>query len=109
MTPIDIGPHPDAPQHYVEMKRPPSMTDSECGSLSIRRVATTGDMVSEPAQRVVRQDRDRGEPFYPCFMSEWMPTPEELERLNRGLPVRMLLVGNALPPASLWVRGDDEI
>lgn len=109
MIPSDIGPHPDAPQHYVEMKRPPSMTDDQCGSLTIRRVGATGDMLSEPAQRLVRQDYEDAPSIYPCFMSEWVPTPDELERLNAGQPVRMLLVGNSLPPASLWVRGTDEI
>lgn len=109
MTPLDIGPHPDAPQHYISMGRPPSMTDDQCGSLSVRRVAATGDVVCEPAVRVVRQEWENAPDLYPCFMSEWQPTPEELEFLNAGQPVRMLIVGNGLPPASLWVRGTDEI
>jgi hypothetical protein len=91
------------------MSRPPSMSDEQCGTLCIRRVAATGDMAAEPAQRLVRQEYEDGQSLYPCFMSEWQPTPEELSRLNAGQPVRMLIVGNGLPPASLWVRGTDEI
>lgn len=109
MIPTDIGPHPDAPNYYLTMGRPPSMTDEECGSLSVRRVAATGDMACEPAVRIVQQERDGGEPFYPCFMSEWRPTEDELVRLNKGEPVRMLVVGNNLPPVSMWVRGESEI
>lgn len=109
MIPVDIGPHPDAPNHYLTMRRPPSMTDEECGSLAIRLIAATGDMAAEPAARVVRQDREGGEPIYPCFMSEWRPTDDELLRLNKGEPVRVLVVGNGLPPMSLWVRGESEV
>jgi hypothetical protein len=109
MNPGDIGPHPDAPQHYITMGRPPSMTDEQCGSLSVRRIGATGDLVCEPAQRVVRQDYEDGQTLYPCFMSEWVPTDEEREQIAAGQPVRMLIVGNSLPPVSLWVRGTDEV
>lgn len=110
MTPIDIGPHPDAPEFYITMARPPSMTDEQCGSLTVRRVGATGDMLSEPAVRIVRQDyADGSPPVYPCYMSEWVPTPEELARINAGAPVRMLIVGGGLPPVSLWVREIGEI
>lgn len=108
MIPGDIGAHPDAPNHYVVMGRPPSMTDEQCGSLAVRRVGATGDMVCEPAARIVR-DREGEDCIYPCFLSEWIPTPEEIALINAGHPVRTLVVGNGLPPMSIWVRGTDEV
>lgn len=109
MIPADIGPHPDAPDHYIAMRRPEDWADEDCGTLTVRRVGATGDLLHEPAARVVRDDLPSGETLYPCFMSEWSPTQDELDRLNMGEPVRLLVCGNSLPPMSVWVRGQSEI
>lgn len=109
MKAIDIGPHPESPDLYFSFGKPPSWQDDDCGTLTVRRVATTGDILAEPATRIVNALLPSGETYYPAYMSEWEPTPEELERLNAGLPIRMLVSGNALPPVALWVRGEDEI
>lgn len=108
MIPADIGPHPDAPDYYLSMGKPPSMTDDECGSLCVRRVGATIDMIQEIPVRIV-SDGLPGERVYPAFMSEWFPTLEEKERIIAGYGVRMLIVGDNLPPSNLWVRGTDEV
>jgi hypothetical protein len=107
MTPIDIGPHPDAPEHYWPMGKPKNMTDEQCMTLMVRRVGATPDMIKETPVRIVNAGTEQE--AYPGFLSEWTPTPEELERLNAGYPVRMLIVGDGLPPSNLWVRGTDEL
>lgn len=109
MIPADIGPHPDAPDYYIRMGKPEDWDESDCGTLAVRRVGTTGDILFEPAVRIVRSDLPSGETIYPAFMSEWSPTPDELDRLNMGEPIRLLVSGNGLPPMALWVRGEDEV
>jgi hypothetical protein len=109
MIPSDIGAHPDAPDHYIRMGKPDDWDDADCGSLAVRRVATTGDILFEPAVRIVRSDLPSGESLYPAFMSEWVPSIEELALLNAGQPIRMLVSGNGLPPVALWVRSGDEV
>ena len=41
-------------------------------------------------------------------VSYWMPTPEELQRLNQGQAVRLSVIGHTHPPLLLGVDGDGE-
>lgn len=109
MQPVDIGPHPDAPEHYIRFGKPAEWSEQDCGTLCVRRVATTGDLLVEPAARLVRNILPSGEEIYPAYMSEWRPTQEEIDRIMKGEPIRMLISGNSLPPVSLWVREQDEV
>jgi len=47
--------------------------------------------------------RDMATAAGPAMMSLWEPTPAELERLNAGAKVSLLIVGNVHPPVSLGV------
>lgn len=38
-----------------------------------------------------------------AMISAWMPTPEELSRLNAGMPIHLWIYGNAHPVVSLTV------
>lgn len=109
MIAVDIGAHPDAPDYYIQMGKPADWSEEDCGTLAVRRVGVTGDILFEPPVRIVRSDLPSGESIYPAFMSEWVPTPDELDRLNMGEPVRLLVSGNNLPPMAVWVRGDTEV
>jgi hypothetical protein len=53
-----------------------------CGHLAIRDMDTTAG---------------------PAMMSLWEPTPDELERLNAGAKVSLLVVGTIHPPVSISV------
>ncbi len=109
MTPADIGPHPDAPTHYIRMGKPENWNEEDCGSLAVRRVGATGDILFEPAVRVCHTVLPSGETVYPAFMSEWEPSEEERARIAAGAPIRMLVSGNGLPPVALWAREDGEV
>lgn len=109
MIAIDVGAHPDAPDHYIRFGKPEDWSDEDCGTLAVRRVGVTGDILFEPAVRIVRSQLPSGEEIYPAFMSEWVPTQEERELLISGQPIRMLVSGNGLPPVALWVRAEDEL
>lgn len=109
MEAIDIGPHPQAPDHYIRMGKPADWNEEDCGSLAVRFVGVTGDILFEPATRIVRSELPSGEEIYPAYLSEWSPSQDELDRLNMGEPVRLLVSGTGLPPVALWVRGEDEI
>lgn len=39
----------------------------------------------------------------PCMVSAWKPTPEELEALNRGMPVLLWVYGAGHPPVAVGV------
>lgn len=42
-----------------------------------------------------------------AMVTAWRPTADELARLNAGAPVYLSLLGNAWPPANLWVGGEE--
>lgn len=44
-----------------------------------------------------------GEDGTPYMISAWRPTPEELERLNRGEYVQLSVMGNVPPPVKVEV------
>ena len=46
---------------------------------------------------------DPTNPAGPAMMSLWEPTPEEIERLNAGAPVSLLVIGTVHPPVSIGV------
>lgn len=115
MQPRDIGPHPDAPAHYFPMGKPKDWNEEDCGTLTVRRVGATGDMLAEPAARLVQNPLPSGEVIYPSFLMEWEPTPEERARMLSILMndwpfvIRQLIAGNGLPPTALWLRAEDEV
>jgi hypothetical protein len=39
----------------------------------------------------------------PCMTTAWLPTPDELERLNNGAAVHLRILGTAHPPVILEV------
>ena len=55
-----------------------------------------GDTVAD--LRVIRTEDGR-------FISAWMPTPDELVRLNAGEPVYLSVWGNVHPPVYVGVKG----
>ena len=65
------------------LRKPGNMTDEECHSLVIR----------------VGQDADG----YYLMQSAWLPSPDELKRLNAGAAVVLTLYGSQHPPVNLQV------
>lgn len=55
-----------------------------------------GDTVAD--LRVIRTEDGR-------FISAWLPTPDELVRLNAGEPVYLSVWGNGHPPVYVGVKG----
>lgn len=115
MIPTDIGPHPDAPDYYFPMGKPKDWDEADCGTLAVRRVGATGDLLHEPAARIVKDELPSGEVIYPSFLAEWEPTDEECNRILDCLMegqkprFRVLLAGNNLPPSRIWVKGAEEV
>lgn len=44
-----------------------------------------------------------GGPETRCMVTAWEPTPDELERLNKGASVHLVVLGTAHPPVMLEV------
>jgi len=107
MIPSDIGPHPEGPDgHYIVMRGPTSMGD-DCGDLSVRLNLVT-ELPADPLSvRRTISEGDNG----PClgFCAEWLPTERELALLNAGHPIRVNILGEGLPPSSVWVREVGEL
>lgn len=38
-----------------------------------------------------------------CIVSWWQPSPEELQQIMSGAPIRLIVAGNSMPPVSLDV------
>lgn len=49
----------------------------------------------------VRVDRLGG---HQTLVSHWRPTAEELEALQRGAVVALAIIGDTMPPVSLWLE-----
>jgi hypothetical protein len=109
MKPTDIGPHPEAPDYYMKMGKPKDWEEKDCGTLCVRRMVATADMLAEPAARVQRSQLPSGEEVFPVYVSEWVPTPDDLELLKAGQPIRLMISGTSLPPVAMWVRGEAEV
>ncbi len=56
--------------------------DGPCGHLAILDMETTAG---------------------PAMMSLWEPTPDEIERIKAGAPVRLVIVGQVHPPVEVSV------
>lgn len=66
---------------------PPGMSIEECSAL--------------PITRVIWQDTGTH-----GVVSYWMPTADELQRLNQGMAVRLTVLGRTHSPLSVGVDGD---
>lgn len=88
MIPGDIGPHPDFPNAYRVFKAPPG-SEGWCGDLAVRIAHNAAGFIG--------------------FMSEWHPSDEERARIAAGAPIRTYIIGESLPPQSVWVPEPDEL
>jgi len=109
MQATDIGPHPDAPDFYLNMRKPESWAEEDCKTLGVRYMAATADKLIEPAARVHKQQLPSGEEVFPVYVSEWQPDAADLERLAAGEPIRLMISGSGLPPVAMWVKSENEI
>ena len=82
MRPIDF---PEANHHF---NKPTKMDDSEC----------------LPISAYVGQD-DRG---FGYINTVWLPSMEDIEAINAGRPIIVSVVGNQLPPMSLFTCDENE-
>ena len=42
---------------------------------------------------------------FPCMVTTWRPSADDLANLQAGMPIRLTLMGNAHPPVRLEVVG----
>lgn len=77
------------PTNNAVLGAPQGMSIDECEALPITRIKYA-DGVNAVA-------------------SFWTPTPAELQLLNNGKPVRLIVLGNTHPPLSMGVDGDGQL
>lgn len=68
------------------LRAPAGMTIEECSALAVTRI--------------------QYEDGTPAVASYWLPTGEELARLNEGKPIALVVLGRTHPPLFLAVDGD---
>jgi hypothetical protein len=77
------------PSNNDVLGAPPGMTVEECNALPITRI-----------------DYPNG---LRAVASYWQPTQQEIALLVKGMPVRLLVLGDTHPPLLLGVDGDGEL
>ena len=79
-------------QHHTNnavLGAPPGASIDECGALAITRIQYPDGT--------------------PGVISYWMPTADELARLNAGRPVALLVLGTTHAPICMLVDGDPSL
>lgn len=79
-------------QHHSNndvLRAPPGVPIEECMALAITRIEYPDGT--------------------PAVASYWMPTADELARLNAGKAVAMVVLGRTHPPVFLAVDGDESL
>lgn len=41
-----------------------------------------------------------------CVVSHWKPTAEELKALNDGAVIALAVIGQTMPPVSMWLENE---
>lgn len=77
------------PSNNAVLGAPPGMSIDQCNALTITRMQYSDGT--------------------PVVVSYWTPTPEELQLIASGLPVRLAVLGTTHPPLMLGVDGDGVI
>ena len=104
--------HPVYFEGSVEISKPKDMTDEECMSawakfgfgklMQIQRAKEANvNVLIEGLLACVD-----GEGF-PYYMTAWKPNKEDLEALNRGEPVYVKVISQALPPMALFTLDEN--
>jgi hypothetical protein len=59
--------------------------------------------IRDEIREMKMHDKDRSIIRIPAMVSAWEPTPDELERLNKGAKIHLILCGGVHPPVLLEV------
>ncbi len=76
--------HTDFEQANFTYGKPESMTDEQCMSLRVFRGANTDNL--------------------PVVISKWQPNKEDIEAINRGEGIWLEVLGNGIPPVTLYTE-----
>lgn len=71
-------------------------------SLANRICGKSQGYLGLPVRDVIIMDKATGMPA-PAMETAWTPTPDELERLNKGANVIVRILGSSPPPMSVMV------
>lgn len=99
--------HPVYFQGSVEIKKPNDMTDEQCFSIwakqgfgklfqIINLKQSEGIEIVPPLYAGVDIEN------FPYYLTAWKPSYEDLQALNRGEPIYIKTLSNALPPMSVF-------
>ena len=82
MLPVDFQ------QANFTFKKPDTMTDEDCGELRVFK----GHFQGSDGQK------------YPCIISKWQPSKEDIDAIVNGAPIYLSITGHALPPVALFTE-----
>jgi len=100
--------HPVKFEGSVEIKKPENMTDEQCLSLWAKYgFDTLFTMIQQgmklPEYVIAGVDTEG----FPYYMTAWKPNKEDLEALNKGLPVYIKTIVQALPPMAVFTLDEN--
>lgn len=82
--------HPIYFEGAQEIRKPENMTDEECSSIWAMPVDTPAGTDDQGNQLVTRR-----------WIEAWQPSKEDIEAINRGQPIYIIICSAGLPPVSV--------
>lgn len=102
--------HPVTFEGAVEVKKPENMTDEECMSVWAKfgwdrlwKLFQLKGMGVIPPALYAGIDADN----FPYYMTAWKPNKEDIEAINKGLPVYIKTLSRQLPPMAVFTLNEN--
>lgn len=102
--------HPVKFEGSVNISKPQDMTDEQCVSVwakfgfdTLFKIRQSNGMIKIPDEMVTGVDTEG----FPYYMTAWKPNKEDLDALNKGLPVYIKTISKALPPMAVFTLDEN--
>lgn len=94
----------------IEISKPEDMTDEQCFSVwakfgfdKLYKIIESNGMMKIPEGLYAGVDRDN----FPFYMTAWKPNKEDLDALNKGLPIYIKTISKGLPPMAVFTMDEN--
>ena len=102
--------HPINFEGAKEIKKPDDMTDEQCTSIWAKhgfgllyKIFKSNGIAQLPRGLYAGIDSES----YPYYMTAWQPNKEDIEAINRGEPIYIKTLSNALPPMAVFTLDEN--
>jgi len=102
--------HPVNFEGAVEVKKPEDMTDEQCISVwakfgfdKLWKIINSNGIATIPPGLYAGVDTD----LFPYYMTAWKPNKEDIDAINKGLPVYIKTLSKQLPPMAVFTLNEN--